>query len=494
MAFNSFRFLIFFPIVTILYYAIPKKLKPVWLLFASYFFYMSWNPKYAILILISTVITYLSGILLSKNENGSLRKWIVFGSFFVNLSILFFFKYCNFMLDNINAVLRIFNGQNVTNPFSFILPVGISFYTFQALGYTVDVYRKKTEAEKNFINYALFVSFFPQLVAGPIERSTNLLLQIKKVTKEKMFDYEKFVKGFTLMCYGMFMKVVIADRISIFVDGVYSSLQNAGLVETMAAAAAFSIQIYCDFGGYSLIAIGAANVMGFDLCENFNAPYFADSISDFWHRWHISLSTWFKDYLYIPLGGSRCSKIRKYFNILVTFLVSGLWHGADWTYVFWGGLHGVFQIVGDILKPVKEKVNGLLKTDTSVFSYRFGRIAVTFILTSLAWVPFRASNFSDVTLFFKDMFTRPDFWVLTDGSIFNYGLSRPEATILFISLLILLVFDIIKYKMNMTIGDFLYKQNLWFRWAVLILIIVSCLIFGEYGMNFDSTQFIYFRF
>ena len=271
-------------------------------------------------------------------------------------------------------------------------------------------------------------------------------------------------------------------------------LSIPGLVETMAAAAAFSIQIYCDFGGYSLIAIGAANVMGFDLCENFNAPYFADSISDFWHRWHISLSTWFKDYLYIPLGGSRCSKIRKYFNILVTFLVSGLWHGADWTYVFWGGLHGVFQIVGDILKPVKEKVNGLLKTDTSVFSYRFGRIAVTFILTSLAWVPFRASNFSDVTLFFKDMFTRPDFWVLTDGSIFNYGLSRPEATILFISLLVLLVFDIIKYKMNMTIGDFLYKQNLWFRWAVLILIIVSCLIFGEYGMNFDSTQFIYFRF
>ncbi len=494
MNFNSFQFLIFFPCVTCLYYAMPGKFKKVWLLLASFYFYSCWSLKYASLILISILITYFAGLIIEKCEKISLKKLAVALSFISNLSILFLFKYFDFLLNNINHVLKIFHGGSITSPFSLVLPVGISFYTFQALGYTVDVYRKDIKAERNFINYALFVSFFPQLVAGPIERSGHLLTQIQKVGKEKMFDYEKFVKGFTLMCYGMFMKMVIADRISIYVDGVYSSLQAVGFVETLVAMAAFSIQIYCDFGGYSLIAIGAANVLGFDIIENFNSPYLADSISDFWRRWHISLSTWFRDYLYIPLGGNRCSKIRKYFNIMVTFLASGLWHGASWTYVFWGGLHGVYQIVGDLLRPVKTKVNALLKTDTTAFSYKAGRIAVTFLLTAIAWVPFRAANFGDMMLFFKDFFTRPNFWAFFDGTVFNYGLSRPEATILFIALAILVIFDLVKYTKKMTVADFLYKQNTWFKWGALILLIVACLVFGEYGIDFDSAQFIYFRF
>ncbi len=494
MNFNSIDFLIFFPIVVAVYYLIPKKARQIWLLAASYYFYMCWSIKYAVLIVISTLITYLSGILIEKTDNTAKRKWIVAFSFVSNLGILMFFKYFMFMLRNVNAVLGLFGDAVINAPFSIVLPVGISFYTFQALGYTIDVYRGDVKAERNILRYALFVSFFPQLVAGPIERSGHLLAQIDKVTKEKIFEYEKFVKGFTLMCYGMFMKMVIADRIAIFVDGVYSSLQATGFVETLAAMAAFSIQIYCDFGGYSLIAIGSANIMGFDIIENFNAPYLADSISDFWRRWHISLSTWFRDYLYIPLGGNRCSRIRKYFNIMVTFLASGLWHGANWTYVLWGGLHGVYQIAGDLLRPIKMKVNTFLKTDTTAFSYKFGRILVTFLLTAIAWVPFRAASFKDMALFFKDFFTRPNFWAFFDGTVFNYGLSRPEATILFIALTVLAVFDILKYAKKMTFADFLYKQNTWFKWGVLILLILSCLVFGEYGIDFDSAQFIYFRF
>lgn len=494
MLFNSLSFLIFFPVVVMVYYIVPKKIRPMWLVIASYYFYMSWNAKYALLIFASTAITYLSGILLEKTEKDNLRKFVVAGSFVTNLGILFFFKYFTFLIANINKVLSLLHMGGLTNPFSLVLPVGISFYTFQALSYTVDVYRKKVDAEKNFINYALFVSFFPQLVAGPIERSKNLISQIKEVSKKNLFNYDKFVSGFSLMVWGMFMKLVIADRVAIFVDSVFNGLYFAGSTEVLFAALGFTLQIYCDFGGYSLIAIGAANVMGFNLMENFNTPYFADSISDFWHRWHISLSTWFRDYLYIPLGGNRCSRTRKYFNILVTFLVSGLWHGASWNYVAWGGIHGIYQIVGDILKPVKEKVNNKLKVDRSAFSFKFGRVIVTFLLTSFAWIFFRAGSIGQGIECVKILFTKINPWVLFDSSLYEYGLDHQEVMILFISALILLAVDIVKYVKNLTIGEFLLKQNTWFRWSVLIILIVCCLVFGEYGVNFNSANFIYFQF
>ncbi len=494
MSFNSFQFLVFFPIVVILYYAIPKKIRPIWLVIASYYFYMSWNAKYAVLILTSTIITYLSGILLGKAEKVSSRKWIVAGSFITNLGILVMFKYFAFFLSNLNKVLGILHVSAIDNPFSFVLPVGISFYTFQALSYTVDVYRHEIEPEKNFINYALFVSFFPQLVAGPIERSGNLLTQIQSVSKKKLFDYDKFVKGFSLMCWGMFVKMVIADRVAIFVDTVFNSIYNIGSVEALFGALGFTLQIYCDFSGYSLIAIGAANVMGFDLMENFNTPYFAESIQDFWRRWHISLSTWFRDYLYIPLGGSRCSKLRKYFNIMVTFLVSGLWHGAAWTFVIWGGLHGIYQIVGDLLRPVKKKVNELLKVNTEAFSFKFGRIITTFFLTVVAWIFFKAGSIGVAFRYLRALFTKWNPWVFFDSSLYEYGLDRPEAMILLWSILALFVVDVIRYKKGLNIGEFLVKQNLWFRWIVLIVLIVCCLVFGEYGIDFDSSQFIYFQF
>lgn len=494
MSFNSFKFLVFFPIVVILYYLIPKKARPTWLVIASYYFYMSWNAKYALLILTSTIITYLSGIFLGKTEKVSSRKWIVAGSFITNLGILVVFKYLTFLLSNVSKVLSILHLGQINNPLSLVLPVGISFYTFQALSYTVDVYRGEIEPEKNFINYALFVSFFPQLVAGPIERSGNLLTQIQSVSKKKLFDYDKFVKGFSIMCWGMFVKMVIADRVAIFVDSVFNSIYSIGSIEAIFGALGFTLQIYCDFSGYSLIAIGAANVMGFDLMENFNTPYFAESIQDFWRRWHISLSTWFKDYLYIPLGGNRVSRIRKYFNIMVTFLVSGLWHGAAWTFVIWGGLHGLYQVVGDILKPVKKKVNEALNVNTEAFSFKFGRIITTFALTAFAWIFFKAGSIGQAFSYIRVLFTKWNPWVLFDSSLYVYGLDRPEAMILLWAIIALFVVDVIRYTKGLNIGEFLVQQNLWFRWIVLIVLIVCCLVFGEYGINFDSSQFIYFQF
>lgn len=494
MVFNSIDFLIFFPVVVGIYYVIPKMGRKYWLLLASYYFYMSWNVTYSILIFASTAITFFSGILLSKIENEVGRKWIVVGSFASNLGILVFFKYFDFLISNLNSVLGFLGISLIKNPIDVLLPVGISFYTFQALSYTVDCYRKDIEAEKNFINYALFVSFFPQLVAGPIERSKNLLLQVQFLDRKKLFSYEKMVSGFTLMCWGMFMKVVLADNLAIFVDGVWNNLQMAGSVATIFASVAFSIQIYCDFGGYSAIAIGAARMMGFELMENFNTPYFATSIAKFWRQWHISLSTWFKDYLYIPLGGSHCSKIKKYRNLMITFLVSGLWHGANWTYVIWGGIHGAYQVIGDMLKPVKQKVSQLMKINTESFSCNFGKALVTFTLTTFAWIFFKAKSLESAILFLKHMFTKPDPWVLFDGSLYKFGIDTKDFHVIAVALIALILVDVLRLLKKSDIGNLLYKENLWFRWVVLFTLIFMCLIYGAYGINFDSSQFIYFQF
>lgn len=494
MLFNSIDFLIFFPIVVLIYLIVPRKLKYIWLLIASYYFYMSWNAKYVILILFSTLITYFSGILIEKAPRIGQKKLVVAVSFLANLSVLGFFKYFDFFLHNLNKILAMAHIRLIDNPFSFLLPVGISFYTFQALSYTMDVYRGKAAPEKNLLKYALFVSFFPQLVAGPIEKTENLLRQIQESGKRKMVSFDKFVSGFALMLWGLFMKMVIADRISIFVDGVFSRLYMAGTVETILAAVAFAIQIYGDFAGYSAVALGAARIMGFELTENFNAPYFADSIGDFWRRWHISLSTWFRDYLYIPLGGNRKGKIRKYCNLMITFAISGLWHGAAWTFILWGGIHGLYQVIGDLLKPVKEKLIDLLKVKTNVFSYKLGKILTTFVLVDFAWIFFRAESMEQIRFFFNRMFTRFNPWVLFDESLFCYGIDRREWGILAAALLTLFVVDLLRYKKNRNFGDLLVKQNLWFQYVVLFLLIASIFVYGEYGIDFDSRQFIYFQF
>lgn len=315
MLFNSLNFMLFYPIVLLVYYILPAKVRYVWLLAASYYFYMGWNPKYALLIALSTLITYLSGLWIEKrSHNHRMQKVILVSNLAANLGILFFFKYFDFALENINMVRSRLGAGLIDRSFDVVLPVGISFYTFQALSYTMDVYKGTIRAERNVLKYALFVSFFPQLVAGPIERSESLLHQIKGLATMKGFDYGKMVDGVILILWGLFQKMVIADRAAILVDTVYDSYWLYGSVELILASILFAVQIYCDFGSYSIIAVGTAKILGIELMENFNTPYFAQSIKGFWRRWHISLSSWFRDYVYIPLGGGVrqiCHQVQK---------------------------------------------------------------------------------------------------------------------------------------------------------------------------------------
>lgn len=494
MLFNSINFLLFFPIVVLLFYLIPKKAGKIWLLLASYFFYMCWNAKYVFLILISTLVTYGAGILLGKMDKPGKKKAVLAGCLVVNLGILFFFKYFDFLLENLNAIGGVFGLRVINNPFSLLLPVGISFYTFQALGYIIDVYKGEIECERNFIDYALFVSFFPQLVAGPVERASKLLPQIKGISEKRTATYEDVTSGLMDMAWGLFMKMVIADRVALFVNGIFSSIYKLGTIETILGAFGFAIQIYCDFWGYSLIAMGAARVLGIKLMRNFETPYFAESISEFWKCWHISLSQWFRDYVYIPLGGNRCSKVKKYRNIIITFLVSGLWHGASWTYVFWGGLHGIYQVVGDLSKNSISNIRAALGIKKDTFGYHLGAKLRTFCFVSLAWVFFRADTLRDAFLYINRMFTKFNPWVLYNESLFNYGLDRTECWILMVSIVVLVLVDIGQKKMGETLGGILLKENTAFRWIVVIAIILTVIVYGQYGINFDSGKFIYFDF
>lgn len=494
MLFNSINFLVFFPIVTLIYFIIPRKIRYIWLLAASYYFYMCWNVKYALLLLTSTAVTWLCGFLVHSAKKPILKKLALAACLCVNLGILFFFKYFDFFLLNCNRVLSALHLQLLEKSFDVLLPVGISFYTFQALGYTIDVYRGKVEPEKNILRYALFVSFFPQLVAGPIERSESLLGQMRELEKKKLWNYGNIVSGLTLMVWGLFVKMVIADRVAILVDHVFGSYYLYGTVALAAGALGFAIQIYCDFMGYSTIAIGAARVMGFQLMENFETPYFARSVSEFWKRWHISLSTWFRDYVYIPLGGNRCSRLKKYFNLMVTMAVSGLWHGANWNYVAWGLLHGGYQVIGDATAGWRTKLIDRLHTKKESISFRLAQIVSTFVLTDIAWIFFRSASLSHAFRYCKRLFTKWDPWSFFNGTVYTLGLDRPEFNILVVSLVVLFLVDLIRYKRRQNIAVFLQEQCIWFRWGVLIALITATLVFGIYGIEFESSQFIYFQF
>ncbi len=396
MLFNSIAFLLFFPIVCVLYYTIPAgwlRARNLLLLVASYYFYMNWEPVYALLLLTSTVITYFAALGIEKFEEKSKKQLCLVSSLVLNLVILFLFKYYNFIASNIEVALQV-TGLGMDVPkFELLLPVGISFYTFKALGYSIDVYRGTVKAERNFADYALFVSFFPALAAGPIDRSNNLLPQFKQ---QHCFDYDTVMAGVRMMVWGYFLKLVMADRCGLYVDAVFDNLDKHNGSSYLLASLLFSFQIYGDFAGYSLIAIGVARVMGFRLMDNFRRPYFACTVGDFWHRWHISLSTWFRDYVYIPLGGNRVSRLRNYFNLFVTFVVSGIWHGANWTFVCWGGLHGLLLCLEKALGISKRKYSGVRK---------FCHWAVTFMLVNIAWVLFRADNLLDGIKVIMGMFT-----------------------------------------------------------------------------------------
>lgn len=497
MLFNSISFLLFFPFVTLLYFLIPHRVRYIWLLIASYYFYMAWNPVYALLMLTSTFITYLSGLLIDREnklekENIKRKKLWVALSLILNLSILFFFKYFYFAVDNINVILSAIHVELIQPKFDIILPVGISFYTFQALSYTIDIYRKEVYAERNFLKYALFVSFFPQLVAGPIERSKNLLVQI---SEKHSFNYERMRDGLLLMLFGFFLKMVVADRAAILVNFVFDNYEAYAGIEIFIAAVAFAIQIYGDFAGYSAIAIGAAQVMGFRLMENFKRPYFANSISDFWNRWHISLSSWLRDYVFMPLAykNGQTSTLRMHMSTMVTFFISGLWHGAAWTYVIWGTLHGLYIVIGKTVKPYRKKIEKKLKVNTKCFSYNLLNIIITFVIVVLTEMIFRAPDMYTVVEMYKQMFSVWNPWIFFDDSLYDMGLDRKDFWMLCFSIMILWVISYMQER-RIKIRQELAKQNIWFRWLIYIVAVVFIIVFGIYGEGYDPVQFIYFQF
>ena len=402
MVFNSFGFLIFFPIFFLLYKILPLKVRWVMMLALSYFFYMGWQADLIYLILFTTLVSYVCARKIEKNaDRPGLRKFYMITAVTVSLLVLFFFKYFNFLS---NTVTAIFGLSEFT--LQLILPVGISFYTFQTLSYVIDVYRGTIPAERHFGYYALYVSFFPQLVAGPIERPENLIPQLK--TKNP-FNANDFTVGMKFMMVGFFKKIVVADQISKYVDAVYNNASGgAEIINGFTVALAtvlFAVQIYCDFSGYTDIAIGCSRVLGIRLMQNFNDPYSAVNIKDFWRRWHISLTSWFTDYVYIPLGGSRCKKWRHLLNVMIVFLLSGIWHGAAWTYVLWGVVHGVYQIVGNLTAKSRSKIIAKIGiVENSPFDI-WSRRVITFILVSLAWMIFRANSFSDLGILMRTLFT-----------------------------------------------------------------------------------------
>ncbi|MBQ6067377.1 MAG: MBOAT family protein [Clostridia bacterium] len=487
MLFNSLGFLIFFPIVTIAYFLLPHKVRWAFLLAASYFFYMCWNAAYALLLLSSTVVTYAGAIGIDRSRKRSAKKALLAASLTVNLGILFIFKYFEFFTSGLYAVLDRLQISYTPVAYSLLLPVGISFFTFQALGYAIDVYRGDVPVQKHFGKYALFVSFFPQLVAGPIERSRNLLPQFDEIHR---FDDRNAVTGLRLMLWGYYKKIVIADTVCVAVNTVYNNITAFDGFAICIATFLFAIQIYCDFSGYSDIARGCARIMGFRLMLNFDHPYFSHSVQEFWRRWHISLSTWFKDYIYIPLGGNRKGKARQYVNLMVTFLVSGLWHGANITFVVWGGIHGLFQIVGQLTRRFRDRC--FAWTEKAAVWRRLrgaSQMVLTFLLVCFAWIFFRANTMSDAVYAVTHLF---DWQSLSAAYLFAdlkmvFG-TRAEFYRLLATLPPFLLVSVIDRRRPLSrLAD---RAKPLVRWIAYVAAIIYILLFARA----DMQDFIYFQF
>lgn len=501
MLFNTVEYILFLLIIVLIYYLVPKKMRYIWLLGASYYFYMQWNPIYLSLLFLCTLITYIGGLILERMKSGETnqeknrrrKSLCLFLCVSANLGILAFFKYISFGISLLNRALACISVSPVPWKPDIILPIGISFYTLQALGYLIDVYRGDIYAEKNLIRYALFVSFFPQLVAGPIERSKNLLVQLQEFHQ---FDYENLRKGLTYVLYGLFLKMVIADRAAILVDTVYGNSFDYPGFYIVIATVFFAIQIYCDFYGYSTIARGSALLMGIKLMDNFRAPYFSKSVREFWRRWHISLSEWFRDYLYIPLGGGRRGMVRKERNRLFVFGVSGLWHGASLAFLFWGLLNGLYQIIEDIADQFRQKFKPLIgmKMQTATrFSKKLLQTILTFCLVTFAWLFFRSGGLEESLEILKNIFSRFNWIVLFDGSLYELGVARNEMYVLFMSIFVLFVIDYHKYQ-GKDVAEAFLRQGWWFRVSAMMTIIFTILLYGCYGELYDIQQFIYFQF
>ncbi len=479
MLFNSLHFVVFFILVTTTYFLIPHKFRWQLLLAASCYFYMVFMPVYILILGFTIVVDYFVGIWLEDTSDRKRKKWILVLSLIANIGVLAFFKYYNFLNDNLSILLNVWGYENEVPRLGILLPIGLSFHTFQAMSYTIEVYRGRYPAERHFGIYSLYVMYYPQLVAGPIERPQNVLPQYHA---KQHFDYDRVTSGLRLMAWGFFKKVVIADRISPMVDHVYGNPEAFTGFSLIAATILFAFQIYTDFSGYSDIAIGCSRIMGIRLMDNFREPYFATSLNEFWGRWHISLSTWFRDYLYIPMGGRRVKVNRHFFNIFITFLISGIWHGANWTFVIWGSLHGIFLIAETIVKRLKPDVN-----KTSLVQRILKQVWV-FSLVCITWVFFRAESVSEawhivthMTVNLGESFTvfltqklGADFydWVIVASSV---------------GIMLLVEFK----KQTTVISQWILSMPKTLRWSVYLLLIFYIISFGQFEY---FRQFIYFQF
>lgn len=462
MLFNSLLFFVFFLVVTSLYYLLPPKIRWIWLLAASCYFYMYFKPEYILIILFTIVVDYVAGIFIEK-ASGKRRRFLLLVSIITNVGVLAFYKYFNFFAGNINFLIARTHAPQIPL-IDFILPIGLSFHTFQAMSYTIEVYRGNQKAEKHFGIYALYVMFYPQMVAGPIERPQHILPQLHRNIK---FSSKNLNNGIFLMIVGLFKKMVIADRLGLYVDPVFSHPHAHSASDLLLATYFFAFQIYCDFSGYSDIAIGAALTLGIELMKNFNMPYISQSVSEFWRRWHISLSTWFRDYLYIPLGGSHARLLIICRNLLIVFMISGLWHGAHWKYLVWGSIHGCLMIIFLLLKKLKFTLN----------RYAFVNWLITFNLVCLAWVFFRANTLSDALYILGQIFSLRHL-SYTGNAIMTMG------EVMFCLSLIGGLIAGEWYLRNF--NNFSRAKKI----SIALVLAITCYFFGI----FNEAQFIYFQF
>ena len=471
MLFNSLKFLLIFPIIFGLYWAIPARYnqwRKWFLILVSYLLYMNWKPAYALVLLGVTLITYGGGRWLDSQQVTKNNKHLVWLFALLGLLPLLIFKYYNFLNNSLTDALAALGLQFALPGLNWAVPVGISFFTFQAVGYMLDVYHGRIKAERNFADYLLFVSFFPQIASGPINKADELLPQIKHA---HTFNYSQAVNGLKYLLWGMFLKVVLADRAGIYVDTVFGSYEKFSGAGCALASVLYSIQIYADFAGYSLMAVGVAKVLGFNLINNFRRPYFAASITEFWKRWHISLTRWLTQQVYIPMGGSRCGKAKNYWNILVTFLVSGIWHGANWTFIVWGVIHGVFQIIEKALGWNKKESDGVVKAL---------RIVLTFVVVTVAWVIFRSPTIGNAAGLIGRYFT-------TNGRLIADS-AGSQLLYCFIAFLPLLVYELLaEYKPNLYCRLMAHTAV---RWVVYLTVFCMIILVGVH----DGSSFIYVSF
>jgi D-alanyl-lipoteichoic acid acyltransferase DltB (MBOAT superfamily) len=490
MLFNSIEFLLFLPIVTFFYYIIPPRIRWLFLLGASYLFFISWIPVYIVLILISTLIGYITAIKVENEGNLNVRRRFLYISLFTNLGILILFKYFNFFNGIFRAIWETVGATYPIPDLQLVVPLGISFYTFLILGYSIDVYHRRLRAERNIGIFALFVSFFPQLAAGPIERGRNMLPQFKA---SHSFDYERVTCGLLRIVWGFYKKVVVADRLGLLVDAVYSNPTAYTGNPLILATFAFSLQIYCDFSAYSDIAIGAAQILGFKLMENFQQPYFSKSVPEFWRTWHISLSTWFRDYIFFPLRRSMLKSSNSNTDDLaplvvpplVTMLLSGLWHGANWTFVIWGGIHGTLIVLDMLWNHYKKPRIHLIKLSEHIKSGL--RILITFNVITFTWIFFRANSLSDAVYVLQNMFVNLSFKSFGIGQIMPGG--KYELFILVCAIAFVGLIDVLQYR-KVNLRAFALRLPIWIRWPAYYALILIILIFGKFGLE----EFLYIQF